>query len=316
MSENDINTTKNNIKEDETQNQSIIENSWEEESFLSSENDNSVLNSSNIFDEFTQDWALFDDEKEKQEKDIYYYLTIVSKILKVIIIIFIFIFLILYSYIYIQKNENLSNSAYLNPICFAIKWNDISLPVETTSCSSITYLKKYYSWLLEQLKWNQAIWIRWIIETIYERENFLKSKDVLFLLDKTESRLNIINVLEKFDSLKKRFLVQEKNRIICAENEINSDEKIFEIKCDAYSQWYETNSIIWFSWDSNEKISGTSISLANSFLNYIEKTSTDFSVIDRQKIFETELVLPDSEIWRTTWYTRKTPFIIKLKINF
>jgi hypothetical protein len=92
------------------------------------------------------------------------------------------------------------------------------------------------------------------------------------------------------------------------------------LTCDAYSQSYENNWIVWFSWNTEKKdeyVSWTSLSLANSFLNYIEKKKdSGFTIIDKQKLFEVEPVSWDSDIWRTTGYTKKTTFNIKLKINF
>jgi hypothetical protein len=77
--------------------------------------------------------------------------------------------------------------------------------------------------------------------TIYEKENFLKSKDVTFLLDKSENKLQMIEVLERFDSLKKDFLSVDKSRIQCKNMSIDSTEKTLSITCDAYSQGYENN---------------------------------------------------------------------------
>jgi hypothetical protein len=76
---------------------------------------------------------------------------------------------------------------------------------------------------------------------LYEKENFLKSKDVTFLLDKSNNRLQIIEVLERFDSLKKDFLNVDKSRIQCRNIDINSVDKILNLTCDAYSQSYENN---------------------------------------------------------------------------
>jgi hypothetical protein len=94
---------------------------------------------------------------------------------------------------------------------------------------------------------------------------------------------------------------------------IDSINRTLEITCDAYSQGYEEKWITWFSWDINEpenaKLSWTSLSVANSFLNFIEKKSTNFTLVDRQKVFSIENVI-------FAWYTKKTKFNIKLKINF
>jgi hypothetical protein len=96
-------------------------------------------------------------------------------------------------------------------------------------------------------------------------------------------------------------------------------EKVLEVTCDAYSQGYENNWIVGFSGEVRKKseyISWTSLSLANSFLNYIEKTSKDFTIVDKQKLFEIGSVDWSSEIWLATGYTKRTTFNIKLKINF
>jgi hypothetical protein len=101
---------------------------------------------------------------------------------------------------------------------------------------------------------------------------------------------------------------------------IDSIEKILNVVCDAYSQGYENNWIVGFSGNAERKdeyISWTSLSLANSFLNYIEKRKdSGFTVIEKQKLFEAETVSWDSDVGRATGYTKRTTFDIKLKINF
>jgi hypothetical protein len=79
--------------------------------------------------------------------------------------------------------------------------------------------------------------------------------------------------------------------------------------CSAFSAWYEK----WFKWfdaESDNSIKWTSISIANSFLNYISKTSKIFIIEDRQKIFNSESI-----VWDKTDFTNKTTFSLKLKYN-
>jgi hypothetical protein len=76
---------------------------------------------------------------------------------------------------------------------------------------------------------------------IYEKGNFLKSKDVTFLLEKSNNKLQVIEILERFDTLKKDFLSVDKGRIQCKDMSIDSSEKILNVTCDAYSQGYENN---------------------------------------------------------------------------
>ena len=88
---------------------------------------------------------------------------------------------------------------------------------------------------------------------------------------------------------------------------------ILSMKCQAFAWWY-TSEIIWFSGNKNSKqdsLNGTSISIANSFINFLEKNATKyFLVVERQKIFESQPV-----IWKDG-YTNQTNFDLKLKINF
>ena len=275
--------------------------------------------SSNIFDDFSADYSLLEDikkSKEEEKKDWFYYLSVAWKVFQVLFIILLLVCILWYIYIYIQKNEWIKDSSMLDPICFIIKDEKIANP--TTYCSSISYVKKYYETELLTLKAKQTEWILENLVDIYENENFLSSKDVTFLKNKAKERLNMINVLEEFDSLKKAFLWLEKNKIQCGEWFINADEGIMEISCNAYSQSYENNWIVWFSWDpakTEEFVSGTSLSIANSFLNYIEKTAKFFTIYDRQKLFESEDILDTTELWITSWFTKKTSFTVKLKIN-
>jgi len=44
-----------------------------------------------------------------------------------------------------------------------------------------------------------------IIEDVYYVSNFAFSKDILFLLDKTQNRLSPLSILEEFDRLKNEF---------------------------------------------------------------------------------------------------------------
>ncbi len=262
----------------------------------------------NIFDDFNTDKSLeaeVSKVKKKEEKDIFSYLTIFSKILQVWFLILFFIVLILWIYLSIQKSKDLNSQSFLDPICQVFSWD---IPNPETNCASITYSNAYYKNKLEKLKDIQTKSIVLILPTVYEKKSFENSKEVSFLLDKTKDRLSILEVLSEFDKLKNNYTWFEKRKIICKNFLINSIEKELTVDCSAYSKWYEW-SIKWFSggWKS---IKWTSISVANSFLNFIEKKSEYFSLLERQKIFKVENII-DSE----TAYTKKTNFKLKLKIN-
>lgn len=284
------------------------------------ENKNTWDGISNIFDDFSTDSSLIEDvkkSKERMKKDWYYYLSILWKLFQWVFIVLLISSIIIFAYIKIQESENFKNNSFLDPFCFIIKRTEVASPY--TYCSSITATKKYYEEELSTLKAKQTKWMLSNLVVIYENENFLNSKDVTFLKNESQTRLDTIKVLEEFDSLKKAFLWLEKNKIQCARWSIDANNKVFEITCNAYSQSYENNWIVWFSWDPTKKeeyVSGTSASIANSFLNYLEKNATWFSVFDRQKMFESDTILDSSELWITSWFTKRTNFTIKLKINF
>ena len=281
------------------------------ESALKDQNKDTETSSVNIFDEFATDSSLIDEVeklKEEEKKDTYYYLSISWKILQNIFwFLFVIVFL-LYWYIYIQKNDSFADKSLLDPICFVFNDSTISKPEGTTYCSSISFLKKTYELNFETIKLEQSKKILENIIKIYEDSNFTKTKEVSFLLNKTTDRLSVLEVMEKFDLLKNDFWWIDKRKIQCQKIKIISELKILEMECYSYSQWYE-KWIIWFSWIKNsDEIWWTSITIANSFLNYIEKNSKDFSLLERQKIFEIESVS-----WETNGYTNKTSFDVKLK---
>ncbi|MDD3145224.1 MAG: hypothetical protein PHV23_03895 [Candidatus Gracilibacteria bacterium] len=271
--------------------------------------------STNIFDEFSTDSSLVDEvEKLKDEanKDLFYYLSILGKVFQKLFILFIIGFIVSYSYIYIQKSETFSDNSLIDPICSIFVDTSIGKPDGTTYCSSITFTKVFYEDLLNKTKLEQTKKIFGNIIQIYEENNFTKTKELVFLLDKTEYRLSILNVIEKFDLLKNDFGGIDKSKIQCDGLKIHTDTNILEMNCTAYSKGYE-NGIIGFSGRKNEteETGGTSISIANSFLNYIEKNSKDFVLIDKQKVFNISSISSE-----TNGYTNKTSFGVKLKINF
>lgn len=274
----------------------------------------SVETSKNIFDEFSTDSSLINEVeklKEEQTKDMFYYLSMISKVFQKIFILILVFFIFSYWFIFIQKNETFSDNALIDSVCFLFSDSSIEKPEWTTYCSSISYVKSYYKNKLTLLKQEQSKKILENLVKIYEQENFTKTKEMSFLINKWKETSWILQILEKFNTLKNDFWWIDKSRIQCEKLEINFTNKTLNMKCISYSQWYE-RWIIWFSWKKNyDEIWWTSISIANSFLNYIEKNSSDFTLTERQKIFSSENV-----IWETNWYTNKTSFDVILKINF
>ncbi len=193
-----------------------------------------------------------------------FYLSMSGKIFQnLFILMFVFILCSL-GYLYIQENEEVTNKWFLDPVCTFVVW-DVPIPDWNSFCSSLAFTSKYYSERLEEVKSNYSTDIFSILITIFENENFFKTKEVSFLVNKSENKLNAIEIMERFDSLKLDYLWIEKRRIQCQNIIIDTKDYTLEMKCESYSKWYEWE-IIWFSWNKTDsKIWWTSISVANSF---------------------------------------------------
>lgn len=257
----------------------------------------------NIFDEFENEQSSFKEEKE-EKKDIYFYLNTFWNIFKYLFILLLIVSSISFAYTYIQKSETFSSSL-LDPVCNIFLWSIKEIP-----CKSINKYKITLNEELNGVKNDQFIKSKWIIEKVYEIENFSETKDVYFLTEKSNNKLQTIKILDEFDKLKNEFDTVDKKRIVCGWISIDSQKNTLEISCTAYSAWFE-RWMLWFDWKSSKIIEWTSISIANSFLNYISKIENPiFTIIDRQKIFSSESV-----VWDNSWYTNATKFSLKLKYN-
>ena len=262
------------------------------------------IDSSNIFKWFEGDINLKQDIidiNESSDKDIYYYLSKVWKFNEIVFIFFLLFTIIAYWYVSIQKNEEIINSGSLDPFCKIILW-DIENP--DSNCSSIFALSKNYQDEYKKLKDEQTWQILEILWKVYEIENFIKSKEVVFILNEWEGKLKPLEILEEFDNLKRNFEV-EKDKIICTDISITIDN-ILSLKCDIKSAPGEY--ILWFDWTNQTLVKWSSISLASSFLNYIEITSKNFIILNKQKTFSSEIVL-----WNDSNFNKKTTVNLKLR---
>lgn len=264
----------------------------------------------NIFDDFADDESLIDEVNEiksRNNRDLFFYVQKAWFILQSIFWSAFTLLLIASLYIHLQNDVDLKDSNILDPFCSIILW-DIE-NTETTYCSSVSYLENKYSIKLDSLKVFQKDAILDIIVDLYSFENFTKSKDILFLLDKTNNKLNVLEILEEFDNLKNEFNKLDKEKIQCSSIIIDSEDSIIDMKCEAYSAWFE-KWIRWFEWDEKTTLKWTSISIANSFLNFINKKSEFFNLIDRQKVFQWT-----SSLSQDTDFTNKTVFNLSLEYN-
>ncbi len=260
------------------------------------------IDSTNIFDEFSWDQSLKDEiaEAEKQRsKDMYFYMWKWNAFLYAINIIFFIWMICSFWYIYIQNNEEMFNAWYLDPVC---KFLIGDARYEEDHCSSVTASTKSIEdnynriWQEYYTKISEMLW------DVYYVSSFALSKEVMFLLDKNENRLAPIDILIEFDWLKNSFEPVNKAKINCGNIKMKNDGMI-EMKCETFSSRWDRN-IIGVSWSTEEKIKAkwTSISIASSFINYIEKNSKNLLIVEKPKKFSYDEVV---DFW---WFTRKTTF--------
>ncbi len=263
----------------------------------------------NIFEDFSADAGLSEEIsalEQKKSYDIVYYLNLVASLFKWINII-IFLFLVFsFLYIGIQKKQEAVSMPFLEPICWLFLWDT---PSTDSPCSWVEHVKNIYRKDIEETKKIQFSKISSVIGGLYSLENFIYSKEVSFLLDRSKNRVKPTEILSKFDDIKNKFDPQEKSKIQCYNITINK-ERLLTMSCEAYSSDWDEN-IIWFNGtkESQGNIGGTSISIANSFINFINKNSNDFTVVNKQKIFSSE------SFFYSGLYTKKTLFELSLKYN-
>ena len=279
---------------------------------INSENKNEgpdIIDSSNIFDDFMEDIKLDDtwDDKigNKEKRDTYYYLNIAGNIFQSLFLLLLVISALLFGYIYLQEDEKYTESSSLEPICYLlIGWLDNP----NSGCATIAGLNKVYDQTIEETKSAYVEKIVNNIEEIHKYESVENSKDMMFLMHKWSTRLQVTEMLNKFDKLKTAYNPLNKDKIQCSQFEITEDGVLYT-ECTAFASWYE-RWIIWYDGWDKDKVYGTSVSLANSFLNYLELTPSDFSLIDRQREFTIETVDGID-----TWFKIKTTFGLKMKYN-
>lgn len=258
----------------------------------------------NIFNEISQN-SFIKNEKEiiKKEKDIYDYLSFYSWIVKFFNYVLLIVIMLSWTYIYIQKSDVFYKSAYLNLFCPLFMWSEASSYIAWENCSSIKTYNSEITETLNKLRQNYFTKIVDLVPKIYELTSS-NTKEKEFLISKTRDRLKVLTIIEEFEKLKTDYNYVDKNKILCNDIIIDS-ENVFKANCEAYST--EWDEIVWN--DANEKINGTSISVAVSFLNYIQTKSSNFTLVNKQKNFSQE----QSNYW---FYIYKTGFKLEMKYNW
>ncbi len=269
-------------------------------------NNDSKLNTSNIFDEFeVDDETRHEIEEISINKDSVYYMKKTASVLTYFNFLVFFVLLILTSYIMIEKsNSDLFNDKeYLSPICNILWWADINLLWE---CSSLAILNEKVDKNIVTISKEHFTKLVPILKKSYEKENSKNSKEAIFIIDKSKNKTDPILVLNEFDKLKNKFTWIDKDKIRCKDLKINN--WVLEAKCSAYSTaWY--TDIPWLKGEKTlNTISWTSITLASSFINYLSN-SNKFDILEKQKIFET-----NPYFWEWN-YIYMTDFKIRLKFK-
>ena len=263
------------------------------------------IDTSNIFEDFWDDSIVWEDLKKAEKaakRDAIFYIKMIWNIFKYLNSILILALLLGWAYIWLQLNDNFKNKSYLNPVCSILLWTD--LWYDEHNCSSLASLKDDYKNKLEIEKENKLEKIIPLINDLYIIEDFVNSKKVGFLIDKTNVRNAPLEIIEKFDAIKNTFSEIDKAQIRCSN--INIEQNILEVDCIAYSSLWE-KGIPWFNWEKTKKetLVGTSISIASSFINYMDISGV-FKVEEAQKIFTLDPV-----IWEGN-FTYKTDFSLRL----
>jgi len=285
----------------------------------SKENKIKEKDKTNIFSELSWDldfWgdSLDVDKSPKNKKWPFEYIKITTRYLFLLnLILWIMVFL-LWAYVNIQQDETLWNKSFLDPVCNFLLWDWI---INTqASCSSISFLQKDYEDKYNSLKNDIAKKVALLLEDVYTIENFINSREVSFLINSTNNRMRPLDIINSFDNLKNDFSPNDKKVIRCSNMSINNDNTI-EFNCSAYStSWERSNParwewIIWEHWDRSKwLLEWTSISIAASFLNFIERNPQyNFIIVEKQNTFTSENI-----VWEWT-FVRKTDFNFTLKYN-
>jgi hypothetical protein len=271
------------------------------------END-SVIDSENIFDEFTDTDNIRNEinktEKQK-EKDIYYYLKKLNSFFLTVNVLMLIVLILGVLYFHVQEWEEKKEFSFLSPICKFILWNENITP---GTCYWVSSILSEYEWRLSDEISNQSIEIFPILSDIYSLENYNLSKKVSFLLEKNGTRLKPLEILEAFDSLKNTFSPTDKQEISCYDISIRED--ILDITCDAFSSDWNTDIVTLNKWII-ETLPwwGTSISRASSFMHFIENYwESTFFLLEKPANL--------SSISVQSWpYTRKTTFSLKMQYS-
>jgi len=266
-------------------------------------NSNTQIDSTNIFEDFKTDvklWKEVKAQEKKASKDIFYYLKIFTGGFKVINLIAVLCICVFLLYSFFQSRESLENYSFLWPVCSLFLWDVWS---EVSGCYWLTAFSSKTDQDINLVKEKHFERVIPLFEHVYELDNFVSSSEVSFLLKTSESRLRPMKILSDFDELKNKFEPIDKSKVQCFDIVIR-DDMTLSARCEAYSSDWDSD----ITWPENNKASGTSISVASSFIDFLENTQgSQFDVSSKQKVFDFETVSGNGI------YTKKTSFDLELR---
>lgn len=269
--------------------------------------DTNDITTENIFDEFVESQdTLKEIQHGKEKKQIYDYLKTWNVIFMFLNITLFFVVIAFYFYGYFQEKTEKTEVIFFKPICSFILG---SAYTSWDPCYSVTSVLNEYKWKLATSEEAITKEMVWIMSELYGINNFNYSNKVIFLLEKTNSRLKPLTILQDFDEIKKEFTSSfERSNVSCQNIIINEDNRM-SLNCDIFSSDWDTSIIdvkngvrsILPGW-------GTSISRASSFINFIENhNSKRFSVLEKPMQLSSS---PTIEEWP---YTQVTTINLELQ---
>lgn len=264
---------------------------------------NEEVNTQNIFEDFENDLNLKDEINKAEsvrKKDKIYYIKITTSVFKYINILLLLVILISWIYIYIQNDDEMLEKDFLNPFCSILLWENWA---KLSQCWWVSSLNNKYSKLLEDENKEQYELLKPLLKQNYTNNNYLKSKEVSFIINETLNKINPITILEEFDRVRKKVLNKEFS-VQCRDIVIKWD--IMSLKCNSFSSWDEEIKILWW-----KPLFWSSISLAPAFYKNID-TEWTFRVIEKQTEFSSS---PYISLDDFRYFTKITPFTMTLKYN-
>lgn len=278
--------------------------------------DTNDITTENIFDEFVESQdTLKEVQHGKEKKHIYDYIKAGNYIFMSLNIILFFIIIVLYFYSYSQEKTDKTEIGFLKPVCSFMLGNVYK---SGDPCYSVTSVLNEYTSKLSASEEKIAKKMISIMSELYGIINFNYSNKVIFLVDKSNSRLKPLTILQDFDKIKKEFTSSfERSNVDCS-NIIISEDNIMSLDCDIFSSDWDTSII-----DINDGVRsilpgwGTSISRASSFINFIENHNTKrFSVIVKPEQLVSTATLDEGPYTQVTSISLELQYINPEYLSF